>query len=544
MKKYLTILLFVPIIAACGGTIGDSIDTSTPTNINNSIFDDQLETNFDTDKFYRNDLKISMPDPQVYVEEDTGMMYLVGTTDRSGSNDLDMYRSDNLNDWMCRQSIIDKTGDCWFDKTRPLFFAPELYKFDDTYYLYYSAIDSTERRYISVATCDTIDGKFVDLGTDKAVFYQTAGIHNYDVLDQSIFVDDDGQMYMYYSVYKTGNMQDIYGVKMTSPTECDWSTLKRLVIPGGRDVNDLFETLQWEAYSQFKVTEGPFMIKSPKNGKYYLTYSVNHYDEQNYSICYAVADTPLGDFKKPFVNTKVLWSNLLFGFAGFNNSGKASQQWNGFMSGTGHHAFFRVGDEYMIVYHAHKQRKVAGSCARAVAFDHLSWDKDGTPVAHAPTYSVNPLPGFITGYYNVTSKAKTASKGITHPERLTDNYFLNNSNLGQLADTEATLATNGLSYFKLTLDKPYEIGSLMIYQSSFFDKVMDDPIEWIKFDDVSISGVRYNQAYLNQTEEFVRPGSGYVVDLLERVVTKTITICFRNSYATPVCLNEIEVYGK
>lgn len=119
------------------------------------------------------------------------------------------------------------------------------------------------------------------------------------VLDQNLFIDDDGSMYMYYSIYDTGIMQYIIGVSMLDPVTPDWDTYKILVRPGELTPKTTSTNmLIWEAYQGFKVAEGPFMVKSPVNGKYYLTYSVNHYPDRYYTVCYAYSDEPLGDFNK------------------------------------------------------------------------------------------------------------------------------------------------------------------------------------------------------------------------------------------------------
>ena len=88
---------------------------------------------------------------------------------------------------------------------------------------------------------------------------------------------------MYYSVYDTGNMQYIVGFKMLDPVTPDLSTYKILLRPGELSpTTTRTNILDWECMKSFKVAEGPIVMKSPKNGKYYMTYSVNHYPDRFY----------------------------------------------------------------------------------------------------------------------------------------------------------------------------------------------------------------------------------------------------------------------
>ena len=224
-------------------------------------------------------------------------------------------------------------------------------------------------------------GEYID-GYEAPLFTHNDQL-GLNVLDQHYYIDDDGSIYVYYSVYHSNNCQYIVGVKMIDLLTPDWSTYKKLVYPGALSPETAsFKPLGWENYtSAFPVAEGPYMIKSPVNGKYYLTYSVNHYPDRYYTVCYAVSDTPLGDFTKPYTaedkaNNRQ-WTNLVFGYAG-PLCGDVFDDWGGFNSGTAHHCFFKIGDQYMIGYHAHKNRS-NDSQGRMFAMDKLFFDDEGVP---------------------------------------------------------------------------------------------------------------------------------------------------------------------
>ena len=95
----------------------------------------------------------------------------------------------------------------------------------------------------------------------------------------------------------------IAGVKMTNWYTPDWSTFKTLTACRYYTVADYVkaqngesvETVPYEEAAAY-CNEGPFLYKH--NGKYYLTFSIGAYDESSYGVMQAVADSPLGDFRK------------------------------------------------------------------------------------------------------------------------------------------------------------------------------------------------------------------------------------------------------
>ena len=245
--------------------------------------------------------------------------------------------------------------DGWEDREEALVFAPEMYCFDGVYYLYYSAKDESLKRRCSVVAADNPLGPYKPIVNDEVDGLSAPLLHNPDYvkrgLDATVFTDDDGKMYMYFTVTQKSqnitevNTQHIVGVELITPYMADWSTYKELVIPGTIDAQSSEQLLEWELYRDNKVqiNEAPFMIKS--NGKYYLTYSANGAWNKYYNVCYAVSDSPMGDFVKPYEEGK-MWTNLLMGFPGTNDEDELIfNQWKGFASGTGHHCFFYAGDE-------------------------------------------------------------------------------------------------------------------------------------------------------------------------------------------------------
>lgn len=530
-------------------------DRQKPTSTN-LVYDDYSRgtlPDFDEKKWYRNDLKdVPLPDPSVIEVDDT--YYIYGTTDRTGSTTLDCYSTTDFNSFELHTNIEKTSSDYWGKK---ILFAPEVYFYNDTYWLYYS--DESKSfgnglRYINVMTSSSPTGPFVPYKGENAYGETVDGsieplfTHNLSLgisaLDQTVFFDDDGSIYMYYSLYQTKVMQYIIGVKMLDPVTVDWDTYKILIRPGElTPETKRTDMLPWEAYNDFKVAEGPFMLKSPVNGKYYLTYSVNHYPDRYYSVCYAFSDSALGDFEKPYTNNGN-WTNLLFGYAGGMKGTTVYNQWEGFMSGTGHHCFFKCGDQYMIGYHAHTDRKGRDdkgnfNTGRMFGMDYIHFDDEGTPYAEGPTYSIQPLPTKISGYSNIALTSKVKSTNVTNPERINDNFIVEHYNLPQEKDREVTLNA-GDSYIELDFGKEYNIGGISVYNSAFYDNYLSQ-IEFINFFNGNvITESQFANGYVNDEFEFVFPTSAFVFNF-EDIVASRVVIGFKTS--APTNINEIKVFG-
>ncbi len=103
-------------------------------------------------------------------------------------------------------------------------------------------------------------------------------------IDSSLFVDDDNTPYLYFVRFTNGNV--IWAAQL----EDDLVTIKEETLTRCIEASEPWET------SMGKVAEGPSLVK--KNGIYYLIYSANHYQSQNYGVGYATSSSPLGEWKK------------------------------------------------------------------------------------------------------------------------------------------------------------------------------------------------------------------------------------------------------
>lgn len=554
MRKIVSIIMIVAILLAlltgCKEKVADYPESVVSQLTEGVDYVDHTSTydgeglSYNESMWYVNMLEdVPLADPQVFVED--GVYYIVGTSDRD-NNVVDCYTTEDFITYEKHLGIYNPASFDGWEADKAEVYAPEIYCFDGIYYMYYSAKDEEGIRRNSVVVADNPIGPYQPLqkgsvnGLAQPVFLDKN--ERFGVLDITVFVDDDGQMYMYYSVADNDG-QHIVGVKLKNPYEADWSTYTKLVMPGAlNSSNSILKPLTWEMYRDTKpIVEAPYMIKS--NGKYYMTYSVNGCWNKFYNVCYAVSDSPLGNYEKPYTSGGQ-WTNLLLGYPGTNvTNSTVFNQWAGFASGTAHHCFFNIGDQIMIGYHAHQNRDNNSRYEeRYFAFDYLHFDENGVPFCNGPTYSVQALPEDISGYKNVAASAQVKSKNVTNDKAINDNYIVDCYNLNGEEDKEVSLGT-GYSFIELDFDKEYEIGGVAIYNSAYFEKVLLE-IEYIDFGNGNV--VNYAQfctdQYLNEDKSFVFPGSAFTVEFLKTFKADHVVICVKTESAA--ALNEIVVLGK
>jgi len=504
---------------------------------------DGKELYYNNEMWYMNKLnQVPLPDPHVFVED--GYYYIIGTSDRN-INVVDCYVTTDFNTFEEHLEIFNPTKYSGWESKNPEVYAPEMYYFDGLYYLYYSANDKEDIRRNSVVVSDNPLGPFKPIVNDEVdglsnpLFYN----ENYPnrCLDATVFVDDDGKSYIYYVV--TGEVQHIVGMKLISPYKADWSTYKELVKPGCIDSNSDEVVLEWEVYrkNKIQIAEAPFMIKS--NGKYYMTYSANGCWNKYYNVCYAVSDSPLGNFVKPYEEGK-LWTNLLLGFPGTDDkSSLVYKQWSGFASGTGHHCFFNVGDQIMVGYHAHQNRDWNDEkfTPRYFAIDYLYFDDSGVPFVNGPSWSVMPLPFDISGYKNIVTGSSIKSDNVINVNAINDNYIVDAYNLDS-KDKEVIL-NEGVSTIEINFDKEYSIYGIAVFNSAYYENLVIE-IEYLDFGNGNI--IYYPQYcldfYVDDDLSFIYPVSAINVEILNPFKASSVKIGFVLPEGGSI--NEVVILGK
>ena len=283
-------------------------------------------------------------DPFIFPWE--GKYYLYSTN--AGSTGFKVYESDDLSKWTEKGYCLKK-GEANSPVGDRNFWAPEVYRIDGRFYMFYVTNEN-----IGVAVSDSPLGPFTKYSND-VLFKNTKAI------DPHLFIDDDGQMYLYYVKFGGGN--HIYGAKFDLKT-CKVSSEKHLISTSEA----------WEK-QMGSIAEGPFMLK--RNGTYFLTYSANHYESQGYAVGCATASSPLGSFEKCDYNPIL------------------SRNDNIRAVGTGHHSFFTAENgELFIVYHRHNSLTEVQT--RQTCIDRCGFvtDPDGREriVVYGPTSTPQKLP--------------------------------------------------------------------------------------------------------------------------------------------------------
>ena len=255
---------------------------------------------------------LGIGDPAVLFHD--GKYYLYPTGDNHG---YDVYVSENLVNW--------HKGPRVFRSAEPGVWAPDVFynAMDGQFYLYY-----TVNGRIGLATADRPDGAFKDRGT----LIEGA-------IDAHMFVDGDGQYYLYYVEYPGFR---IHVQPMASPMQ-----------KKGAPVHLIQATDPWEK-KHASLTEAPWMLKHL--GVYYLLYSASGADSQEYAIGYAIAKSPLGPFTKYSGNPIMKKGNNIFG--------------------PGHCSVTKTPDGRLwMVYH--QQKNGARGWNRIICIDPLRFDDQG-----------------------------------------------------------------------------------------------------------------------------------------------------------------------
>ena len=246
---------------------------------------------------------------------------------------IDAFSSDDLINWTKHDQVLHIQDVNWAKRA---LWAPATIHANNKYYLFFAANDiQSDNEYggIGVAVSDRPEGPYEDaLGKPLIGKFHNGA----QPIDQFVFRDDDGQFYMYYGGWRHCNI-----VKLST------DLLSTVPFPDGI----LFKEITPENY-----VEGPFMIK--RNGKYYFMWSEGGWTGPNYSVAYAISDSPFGPFKR---------------------IGKILQQDPDVATGAGHHSVINIPgtDEWIIVYHRRPLGETNGN-HRETCMDKLIFNTDGT----------------------------------------------------------------------------------------------------------------------------------------------------------------------
>lgn len=271
-------------------------------------------------------------DPEAAIFE--GQYWIFPTTSAAYAEQtyFDAFSSPDLVHWTRHHDVLDAKDVHWAKKAM---WAPALVAKGGKYYFFFAANDiqnDKELGGIGVAVADKPQGPYRDLLGKPLI----GAFHNgAQPIDQFVFRDSDGAYYIIYGGWGHANIARL---------KDDFSGIATL--PDGT---------QFKEITPQNYVEGPCMFK--RNGKYYLMWSEGGWTGPDYSVAYAIADSPLGPF------TRI---------------GKILQQDPAVATGAGHHSVFHVekGDRWYIVYHRRPLGETAAN-HRVVAIDRMDFDAQG-----------------------------------------------------------------------------------------------------------------------------------------------------------------------
>ena len=244
--------------------------------------------------------------------------------------DYHVFSSANLTDWTDHGVIVTQNKVNWVKPESYSMWAPDCIERNGKYYFYFPTTpkDSNIAKgfTIGVAIADKPEGPF------KTQELPIAGVRG---IDPNVFIDKDGQAYLYWS---QGN---IYAAKLKKnmlELESQPVVLSALPTKG--------------------LKEGPYMFE--RKGIYYLTYP--HVQNKTERLEYAIGDNPLGPFK----------------FTGVIMDEWPSGCW------TNHHSIIDFKNQWYLFYH-HNDLSPQFDKNRSVRADSLSFNGDGTIAKVIPT---------------------------------------------------------------------------------------------------------------------------------------------------------------
>lgn len=371
-------------------------------------------------------------------------------------------------------------------------------------------------------------------------------------IDPHPYIDENGDKYLYW--VDSTDTDRLCGVKMINWLQPDWSTATVLTYHGYYTVEDwqkaqkgdYVDTVSYEL-SNVAINEGPQITKH--NGKYYLTFSINAYTDSSYQVVQAVADSPLGTYRK-----------LTEDEGGIVISGGTSGSQE--ISGTGHHSFATVGDQMYIIYHRHDDFVTAGS-ARNHGIDEIKWvtikDKDGNDLdvmyTNGPTCTVQPRIEGYTEWVNIADEAKVS--GSEDVSFLTDGLlsiykYAAESFIQNIKETSITETTT----FTFDFDTARKVRAIMVYNSKFettaFQNISnvefvceEDGKEVIRYiDDISFSSEYYKANDLDGSVYYIISGAAAYAEF-EELNVKSIRITVEVPEGQEsVGISEIRILGK
>src|SRR3954453_14937850 len=245
---------------------------------------------------------------------------------------LDAFSSPDLVHWTKHSRVLDTNSVPW---ARRAVWAPAVAEKDGRYFLFFGANDiqkDAELGGIGLAVADKPEGPFKDfLGKPLVDAFHNGA----QPIDPFVFHDADGQDYLIYGGWRPCKICPVKSDFRGFEPFADGTTFKEITPKG--------------------YVEGSVMFR--RGAKYYFMWSEGGWTGPDYSVAYAMADSPTGPF------TRI---------------GKILQQDTTVATGAGHHSVIHLikDDKWYIIYHRHPLGETDGN-ARVTCIDEMKFDANG-----------------------------------------------------------------------------------------------------------------------------------------------------------------------
>ena len=242
-------------------------------------------------------------DPQIVLYK--GVYYCYATHSAQG---IDVWKSEDLVHWQGPKLCFDAKA-YWGYKT---FWAPEVVYHKGRFVMHYTATRrGKEGKRLGVAVSDSPEGPFEDVNNVPLFDF------GYDAIDGSALVTENGN-FLYFSHDWPDNIIDGVGKSQVWCVRLNDDLTKTIGEPAlmtSPDREYEMKSLAVKLRVPVLWNEGPCVIKW--HDKYLMNYSANYYATNDYAICLAAADDPMGPWIKVKSNPVLSRRGDLFG-AGHN----------------------------------------------------------------------------------------------------------------------------------------------------------------------------------------------------------------------------------
>ncbi|MFN2314077.1 MAG: family 43 glycosylhydrolase, partial [Bacteroidales bacterium] len=321
-----------------------------------------------TREFYYRNPNTQLPFRDTHIIPHDSVFYAIGTSPPywGGPNaGVKLYRSPDLKNWEYVDLLIDAAAlddDVWY---KDRFWAPELHRFNNRFFLTFNCQNSGGGSYASenmkhfhacgMAVADNIEGPYTVVTHDKP-------LTSFPSNDMTLFKDEDGRIYCFFN----NGWTDLHHIYVAELDTVNYELKEEPVLLISQEPG------RWDGAG----IEGAHIIKN--EGTYYMFYSSW---TQGYAVGYATAESVYGPWTK-------YEGNPLFGAFMRNDStfifreGEAIYDPASPYTTVGHNQVF-TGVDGRVWISCHGYRK--GDENASMIMDPI-WFEDGRLKTNAPTY--------------------------------------------------------------------------------------------------------------------------------------------------------------